>query len=175
MILPMNKLFRFHESKDFKFPLAFCWSLFLSLGFLLGNFAKEQVGLYIPSFVISRASVWCSLFIHSVFIIATWIFLRYDKRFILFFSALRGFGFGFLNGVVLGCFGSAGWLVSFLLNFSGMICTVVEIFVWSLNFETFDRRKILFYFVIPYVIVLLAIWLDYVFFSFILKEVIFYY
>lgn len=154
MVLSGFKWFWAKDAKDFKLHLAFFWSLFLSAGFYSGVLSAP--GLADNMFYLSSGRVYLvTLFFLCSVSIVTLIF-RYRRRLALLVASLHAFGFGFVFGICAGCFGRAGWLVSLLLNFTGILGSTTGVWFWSTDLTQLDRCELIGFVLLLFGLILIA-------------------
>ena len=142
MVLSFLKQFIVPSTKDFKFHLAFFWSLFLSFGFHIGVFSAPKLIDNTLSYVSGYVYFVVLFFVCSILMVT--LIFRHRPRCLLGFASIWAYCYGFVFGVIAGCFGRAGWLVVLVLNFVGIFCSISEIWFWLTDFTQFNRRNLIF-------------------------------
>lgn len=108
--------------------LAFCWTLFLTLGVRFGELSTEFEALHFgnfsnPGFVVP--------IIHFIVLISSLIFIQCEMQWgIWLLASLRGISYGFIIGYIFAYFGNSGWLICLMCCFANSICIIVELWYW---------------------------------------------
>lgn len=124
--------------------LAFFWSA----GFCLGIYIASQTNKFVSSMM--RAAPFSSVSIVGLFVVS--LLPLIVSAFAVYGSAplailpvafLKAFGFAFCSEIILSAYGSAGWLVRFLLLFSDSCVCVILLWFWfrNINGATYSTKK----------------------------------
>jgi len=114
-----------------------------SVGLLLGALFSPNLGDAVFTIVRREVSARSSVISHLVtvclpLLLAAFVVNKHKSYLLLLISIVRAFQFTFCGGIICSLYGSAGWLVRFLLQFSDVFS--VPILCWfSLRHISVDR------------------------------------
>ena len=121
--------------------LAVCWSGGLLSGILV--FGQVRVALMAPG-MLSQVSPGNLIMANLLpFLFSAFAVYIQQSKLILPIAFLKGCLFSFVSMGVMASFGSAGWLVRFLLMFSDLLLTVLLYFYWLGHISGFRRFSVL--------------------------------
>jgi len=124
---------------------AFCWTLFLTAGIFIGERCSQSAALILQCISDLQVSLFPAVLFRLIVLLSSLVFAHLQfYGGLLFLTAGRGLGFGFLVGSTWTLHGNAGWLVCLLTYFSSTVCLAVELWSWISLIRSKKRMNIIY-------------------------------
>lgn len=147
--------------------LAFCWTLFLTVGIWAGELSG--CSLFRSSM---NNSLLSQILFRLIILSSSLIFVQLEFQWgFLILAGFRGMCYGFLVGSAYAELGNAGWVYCLLFYFENSISVITDLWFWSVAINA-KGRNIAHYLIIVFVLDIAAILIDWFFFSSFLSELI---
>ena len=123
-----------------RYTLLFIWCVGLFLGFLFASSAEATIRYMRCASAFRGASI-IALFLSQILpLLISIIAIRFRlKSFGYFIILLKSFLLGFFHCITLFIFGSAAWLVKFLLSFSESVNIIILLYLWITKIDYTGR------------------------------------